>query len=158
MWSEQGAVSHRVLSGSPPGFNNSAAALLAYDVPHRAPWDWRVSLYTWTKGIAAGAYLVAALLVVFGLLPETSLLWQWFSPLAAGVFLALTGMVLIADLEHPLRFYMIFTHAQWKSWLVKGAFIITAYSAVLAGHLVGSWFGVPALQRALVWPGVPSRS
>jgi hypothetical protein len=35
------------------------AAVLAYDVPHRAPWDWRVSLYTWTKSMAAGAYLVA---------------------------------------------------------------------------------------------------
>ena len=30
----------------------------SYDVPHRAPWDWRVSLYTWTKAIAAGVYLV----------------------------------------------------------------------------------------------------
>ncbi len=38
---------------------SSAAALLSYDVSHRAPWDWRVSLYTWTKGIAAGAYLAA---------------------------------------------------------------------------------------------------
>ena len=33
--------------------------VLAYDVPHRMPWDWRLSLYTWTKGIAAGAYLRA---------------------------------------------------------------------------------------------------
>src|SRR6185369_8364829 len=46
--------------------NTSAAALLAYDVAHHAPWDWRVSLYTWTKGIAAGVYLVALLLLVVG--------------------------------------------------------------------------------------------
>ena len=44
--------------GRPEPHNTSAAAVLSYDVPHRAPWDWRVSLYTWTKGIAAGAYLV----------------------------------------------------------------------------------------------------
>ena len=48
--------------------NSSAAALLSYDVPHSIPWDWRVSLYTWTKGIAAGAYLVAALLLVSAVL------------------------------------------------------------------------------------------
>ena len=40
--------------------------MISYDVAHRAPWDWRVSLYTWTKGIAAGAYLVALLLVLVG--------------------------------------------------------------------------------------------
>ena len=39
---------------------------LSYDVSHAIPWDWRVSLYTWTKGIASGVYLVAALLVLFG--------------------------------------------------------------------------------------------
>ena len=68
MWSEQGACPHQVTSGHPGTPNNAAAALLAYDVPHRAPWDWRVSLYTWTKGIAAGAYLVPALLVLAGVL------------------------------------------------------------------------------------------
>ena len=58
LWSEQGSVPHQVTSGHPGTPNNAAAAVLAYDVPHRAPWDWRVSLYTWTKGIAAGAWLV----------------------------------------------------------------------------------------------------
>ena len=58
MWSEQGGGPDQVTSGSPDGWgNSSAAAVLAYDVPHRVPWDWRVSLYTWTKGIAAGAWL-----------------------------------------------------------------------------------------------------
>src|SRR5688500_19243746 len=60
MWSEQQQDDNTVVSGNPNYNNTSAAALLAYDVPHSIPWDWRVSLYTWTKGIAAGAYLVAA--------------------------------------------------------------------------------------------------
>ena len=38
--------------------------MLAYDVPHKAPWDSRVSLYTWTKSIAAGAYLAPLLLAL----------------------------------------------------------------------------------------------
>ena len=70
MWSEQrsgGATSSRGHPAEPPRqADSSAAALLAYDVPHRAPWDWRVSLYTWTKAIAAGAYLVPLLLVLAG--------------------------------------------------------------------------------------------
>ena len=60
--------SAQVVSGNPNYNNSSAAALLSYDVAHSIPWDWRVSLYTWTKGIASGVYLVAALLVLFGFL------------------------------------------------------------------------------------------
>ena len=58
MWSEQGDVKHQVPSGHSGPSNSSAAALLSYDIPHRAPWDWRVSLYTFTKSISSGAYLV----------------------------------------------------------------------------------------------------
>ena len=32
---------------------------------------------------------------------------------------------------------MIFTRPQWKSWLVRGAFIISGYGAVLALHRPG---------------------
>src|SRR3989304_3860321 len=70
LWSEQSDGPGAVAPGHPGPANSSAAALLSYDVPHRAPWDWRVSLYTWTKGIASGVYLVAAMLVLMGLVSE----------------------------------------------------------------------------------------
>jgi len=53
MWSEQPGGTHQVRAAS-SGANSSAAAVLSYDVAHRVPWDWRVSLYTLTKGISAG--------------------------------------------------------------------------------------------------------
>lgn len=157
LWSEQGNVSHQVTSGHPSRRNSSAAAVLAYDVPHRAPWDWRLSLYTWTKGIAAGAYLIPLLLVLFGLLPATSPLWKWAAPVVAGVFLAITGGILIADLERPERFYLIFTHSQWKSWLVRGAYIIAGYTAVLALHFLASFPEAASqlIQSALMILGLP---
>jgi Fe-S-cluster-containing dehydrogenase component/formate-dependent nitrite reductase membrane component NrfD len=136
MWSEQQQSSDQVVSGNPTFNNTSAAALLSYDVAHSIPWDWRVSLYTWTKGIASGVYLVAALLVLFGFLKTDSPIWLWVAPVVSGAFLGITGLLLIWDLEHPARFYMIFTKAQWRSWLVKGAFIIAGYSFVLALHFV----------------------
>src|SRR5687767_3872654 len=123
MWSEQQEGAGFVTSGNPNFNNSSAAALLSYDIAHSIPWDWRVSLYTWTKGIAAGVYLVSALLVVMGLLSRVSFLWLWSTPIASGAFLALTGGLLLWDLEHPKRFYLIFTRPQWRSWLVKGAFL-----------------------------------
>jgi Fe-S-cluster-containing dehydrogenase component len=138
-WGQQLAGDGLVVAGRDEASNSSAAALLAYDVPHRIPWDWRVSLYTLTKGVSAGVYLVAVLLRALGSLPASSALWQWQMPLVALVFLGLTGGLLIWDLEHPERCWMIFAKAQWESWLVRGAFIITAYGAVLVVHL---WAGL----------------
>ena len=155
MWSEQQESSSQVVSGNPNYNNSSAAALLSYDVAHSIPWDWRVSLYTWTKGIASGVYLVAALLVLFGFIDVTDSLWLWAAPVVSGIFLAVTGGLLVWDLEHPERFYLIFTRPQWRSWLVKGAFIIAGYTLVLAIHFFASWFGATYLQSWLMIAGVP---
>ena len=147
--------SSQVVSGNPNFNNSSAAALLSYDVAHAIPWDWKVSLYTWTKGIAAGVYLVAALLVLFGFLNVNNPMWLWATPIVSGVFLAITGGLLIWDLEHPERFYLIFTRPQWRSWLVKGAFIIAGYTVVLAIHFFASWAGSRSVQTWLLIPGIP---
>src|SRR5204863_3359027 len=113
------------------------------------------SLYTWTKGIAAGAYLVPLLLVLCGWLRVDSPVWLWVAPVTAGVALAATGALLIWDLEHPARFYLIFTRPQWRSWLVRGAFIIAAYSLILALHFGASLLGRTAPQRWLLIAGLP---
>jgi Fe-S-cluster-containing dehydrogenase component/formate-dependent nitrite reductase membrane component NrfD len=166
MWSEQKTGADVVNSGNPSFRNSSAAALLAYDVPHSLPWDWRVSLYTWTKGIAAGVYLVAAMLILLStvnfwggpgwrLEEFTSPLWLWAVPVLSGAFLAITGALLIWDLEHPERFYLIFTRPQWRSWLVKGAFVIAGYSLVLALHFIASWIGSARAQLWLIPLGLP---
>jgi len=155
MWSEQRTGTDYVVSGHPDYNNTSAAALLSYDVPHTIPWDWRVSLYTWTKGIAAGAYLVPLLLVLSGFLKAESTLWLWVAPVVSGAFLALTGALLIWDLEHPERFYLIFTRPHWRSWLVRGAFIIAGYSLVLALHFAASLSGSTTPQRLLMIAGLP---
>jgi Fe-S-cluster-containing dehydrogenase component len=157
MWSEQPAGPGSLASGHPGRWNSSAAALLAYDVDHRRPWDWRVSLYTWTKGIAAGAFLAAVVLALAGQLAFSGAAYRLAPPLLAGVFLALTGLVLIADLEHPLRFVYIFTRPQWGSWLARGAVVITLYGLLLAAHfLLGlarlpvAWLAVAGVPLALL--------
>src|SRR3954454_2618609 len=128
MWSEQQSEHDQVTSGFPaaaaphrgrgmPG-NSSAAALLTFDVAHSIPWDWRVGLYTLTKGIAAGAYLVPVLLLLAGS-GAIAALFTWVAPAIALVALAATGGILVADLEHPERFWMLLTRPQWRSWLVR---------------------------------------
>ena len=155
MWSEQGDVSHQVPSGHPGQWNNSAAAVLSYDIPHRAPWDFRVSLYTFTKSISAGAYLVPLILAMTDMIEWTSTAWTLIGPIVAMVFLGLTGIVLIWDLDHPERFWMVLAKPQWRSWLVRGGFIITGYGGVLAAHLAAVFIDRPDLTRALAWAGGP---
>ena len=88
-------------------------------------------------------------------MPADSPIWLWVAPVLSGLFLAVTGGLLIWDLEHPARFYMIFTRPQWKSWLVKGAFIIAGYSIVLALHFLSSLLASVSVQRILMLPGLP---
>jgi Fe-S-cluster-containing dehydrogenase component/formate-dependent nitrite reductase membrane component NrfD len=154
-WSEIQRGRGRVVSGNPGGGNSSAAALLSYDIGHRAPWDWRVSAYTWAKGVAAGAYLVAVLGSLAGYLSWRSALAVWATPLIAAAFLAVTAGLLIGDLEHPKRFIYILTRPQWRSWLVRGGVILAGYAAVIGVLLLAGVTGSTGLRQAIAVPGVP---
>ena len=147
---------HTINAGVPDGQprTTSAAAMLHYDIGHDVPWDWRVGLYTFTKSIAAGVYLLAAVLFVLGDL-ETGGLWAWTTPILSAGFLAVTGAVLIWDLEHPSRFVYIFTRPQWRSWLVRGGVIISAFGTVLALHGLASLLDAGGLRTGLTVLGIP---
>ena len=143
---------HPARHGSP---NSSAGAAVSYDVAHHIPWGWRVSCYTWTKGLAAGAYLVPVLLAILGKLSWSSPLLGWVGPLVALGFLGLTGVLLVWDLKHPRRFYMIFTRHQWRSWLVRGGVILSCYGAILVAQLAISATGSNSAKVVLAGFGVP---
>jgi Fe-S-cluster-containing dehydrogenase component/formate-dependent nitrite reductase membrane component NrfD len=148
-WATQGA------DAPVTGANSSAAALISYDIPHQAPWGWRVSLYTWTKSIAAGGFAVPVALAAAGRLSWTENTVRWGAPIIGLVFLALTGGLLIWDLKHPMRFYLIFTKHHWRSWLVRGSVIIGGYGAALTVYLVAAIAGAGgSVQQAAGWIGM----
>src|SRR5512146_2530771 len=155
-WAAQGRPGAQVVvSGHPGQPTSSAAALLSYDVPHQAPWGWRVSLYTWTKSIAAGGFAVPVLLSGTGYLSWGNDVTRWAAPLLALAFIAVTGGLLVADLKHPERFYLIFTRHHWRSWLVRGAMIIGGFGAIAAAYLLTSLIGAGAstARQVLGWIG-----
>jgi Fe-S-cluster-containing dehydrogenase component/formate-dependent nitrite reductase membrane component NrfD len=109
-----------------------------YDVPHEPrPWGWRVSTYLWTKSVAAGAALMAALGALAGRPGAGGLAL----PLVALAFLLATAVLLIADLKRPDRFHFILLKANYRSWLVWGAWILMAFGAVLALWLLAAGSG-----------------
>ncbi len=102
---------------------------VAYNVTHRTPWHWPVPAYLVTKGIGSGAFMLFALAVGIGWLPFQSLAATIVGLLSL-VFIGLTTLFLIIDLERPERFLYIVLRPQWRSWLARGAFILIAFSAV----------------------------
>ena len=122
---------------------------VVYNTDHPIPWGWRVSSYFLTKGIAAGVAMVMALVLVSGGEIQGDFA-QWGAPLMAGLFLAATGALLIADLKRPDRFMYLITKGRSGSWLVRGAWLLSAHSVAL-----GLWFLFGVLDadyiEILVW-------
>jgi Fe-S-cluster-containing dehydrogenase component len=155
-WATQGGPDPQLVASGHPGVpTSSAAALLSYDIPHQAPWGWRVSLYTWTKSVAAGAFCVTAVLAFLGHLGWDNAAARWAAPVVSLAFLAATGALLIWDLKHPLRFYLIFTRHQWRSWLVRGSFIIGGYGTVAALYVLAALANGSLARQVLAGLGIP---
>ncbi len=134
--------------------SNGAPPRVTYNTDHPAPWGWRVSSYFLTKGIAAGIVIALAVLTLFG--RELTTTWaRWAAPLTAGIFLMATGALLVADLKRPDRFYYLLTKGNPGSWLVRGAWILSAYAALLGAWFLAGVFGFDAAIPVLVWIGVP---
>ena len=80
---------------------------------------------------------------------------RWAAPLLALAFLAATGALLIADLKHPLRFYLIFTRHHWRSWLVRGSVILGGYGGAVALYLAAALAGSTVARQVLGGLGLP---
>jgi Fe-S-cluster-containing dehydrogenase component len=114
---------------------------------HRNSWGARVSLYLWAKSLAAGAYMVPALRSML----DRDAPLRPGAALVAALFLGLTGMLLALDLRQPARFLWTLTKPQWRSWLVRGAYLIAAYGALLGLEILLGLLGrtPPPLLQAV---------
>ena len=110
-----------------------------YDAPGKGVlWGWEVSAYILTKAIAAGAFLLPVASGYFAdVAPQTKL---WGAVISL-IFLAITGALLILDLGRPERFIYTLLRPQWRSWLTRGSYIITAYGGLLTVWLLLWYFG-----------------
>lgn len=116
-----------------------------YDAPNKGVlWGWEVSAYVLTKAVSAGAFFLPVLAGYFmDIAPDVKRL----GAVVAILFLGLTGALLVMDLGRPDRFLNVLFRPQWKSWLSRGAYIITAYGAILTAWLVGSFAGFESVLK-----------
>jgi Fe-S-cluster-containing dehydrogenase component/formate-dependent nitrite reductase membrane component NrfD len=134
--------------------NADARATATMDVEHPPPWGWKVSSYFLSKGIAAGAMMIAVLLLLVG--AHGSGLADVVPGVLALAGIALTGLFLIWDLKRPRRFYYLFTKPQWRSWLTRGAQAINAAAALAFVFTLAAIFGWHGLRDGLRWALVPA--
>ncbi|MBT8272080.1 MAG: polysulfide reductase NrfD [Bacteroidia bacterium] len=122
-----------------------------YDTPDKGIlWGWEVSAYVLTKAISAGAFLLPFIAIVLGYdVSDTTKIWSAGISL---VFLALTGLFLVMDLDRPDRFMNVLFRPQWKSWLVKGGYTITVFGLLVTVWLANTLFdfGLPEMPLLIV--------
>lgn len=107
---------------------------VVYDVHHPKPWGWKVAAYLWTKSIAAGAMLIAAILFLFDWGTHRGT-FEIAAPVIGTLFILATTLLLVTDLKRPERFWYLMLKPNLSSWLVWGGYILAAFGAV-----AGFWF------------------
>jgi hypothetical protein len=133
-----------------PGPSETASvgeARIVYDVAHPTPWGSKIGAYLFTKSMAAGVLLVAALMIVLG--ADSSSLGVAV-PAMVLIFTSITAVLLVADLKRPERFYFLLTRPNPRSWVVIGAWILIAYGATGALWLLHAWLK-ESMPPVLLW-------
>ncbi len=137
---------------------DTLAAHIVYDTPkNSAPWGSKVSTYLATKSIGAGVMMVAALaLALYGLSSpingtKNALLGIGAS-IIGGLFIAITLVLLIADLKRPDRAIFLVTKANPTSWLVWGGYILGIFGLIEAVWFVAALLGTSDVVRWLLIP------
>ena len=127
-------------------------ARTVYDVAHpERPWGWKVAAYLWTKSVAAGAFLVAALGIGAGFLTADTLTGLAVPAIGLG-FLLLTTLLLVWDLKRPERFLYLIFKPNPRSWLVLGGFILFAAGVLGVLWLLAGLIGSTVALQLLAWP------
>jgi Fe-S-cluster-containing dehydrogenase component/formate-dependent nitrite reductase membrane component NrfD len=141
-----------------PARKEPAQARIVYDTPkNTAPWGWMVSAYLGTKSIGAGAMIIAAL-ALFGLAGHNRggmhALFGIGAPVLGGLFIAITLVLLVADLKRPERAMFLITKANPTSWLVWGGYILGIFGLIEVVWFVAALAGLSPVLHFLLLPAL----
>ncbi len=103
----------------PAGLPTAPDTRVVLDVGHKVEWGPAVAAYLVAKGVAGGVAMLAPFVVTRP---------TWTPELIALLFTAITTALLVEDLARPLKFLTLLTRPNTRSWLVRGAWILIAFS------------------------------
>lgn len=149
LWSgNDGRISLPQLRKAGDEAEQEARARRVYDPAAKpAPWGWMVSAYITTKAVAAGLPIIAFLLYLLNL---SSRALPTGAFLVSTLFLGITGVLLVGDLKQPQRFLYVLLRPQWKSWLVRGAYLITGFAILAPLTWLLGIFGAPRIAQLIL--------
>jgi Fe-S-cluster-containing dehydrogenase component len=146
---KEGQVLLRPLGSPEADPERPGDARVDYDTPHKKPWGFDMALYLLTKGIATGTMLVC--LAAFAI-ANPSALTTLVGPAISLLFLIVTAGLLVADLDRPERFYYILIRPNWGSWMVWGAYFLTAQGLLTTLWIAAAWFALAPVLPIVLWP------
>lgn len=145
LWSQRPAHKPEAWPISLPVLKDTRVVL---DAGHKVEWGWTVALYLVTKGIGAGAGVLAPFAAWLGLTGWSA---SYLPEIIALAFTLLTMGLLIEDLKRPTLFYRLLTRPNWNSWLVKGGIILGMFAATSTAIIALRWLGMDGPADALRW-------
>lgn len=114
------------------------AARVTLDVLHNGViWGWYVTMNMWAKSLGTGVVLVGALLMPRH--PSRRAALRLPMALVGLAFIGITLFFTWLDLHQKLRFWHMFVHPHFTSSINLGAWLLSAYSGVLALMLLSLW-------------------
>ena len=146
LWSQRPQPPHPV----PEGFEAPTDLTTTFDISHPPVWGWHIWTYLVTKNLAAGAMLIAPLLGLLGV-GQGKLAIGIAPEVVALVFLGVTLFLLVHDLGRPERFLKLLLRPNTKSWLVKGAWVLTIFGGLTLGSLIARILGHNEISNGLRW-------
>jgi Fe-S-cluster-containing dehydrogenase component/formate-dependent nitrite reductase membrane component NrfD len=145
LWSERPADKPDPWPDAIPTLPDTRVVL---DAGHKVEWGWHVAAYLVTKGIAAGAAMLAPIAGDLGL---SGFARDWLPEVVALLFTLATTYLLVVDLARPKLFLTLLTRGNPRSWLVKGAWILIAFSVLVPAEIAARWAGLADAAEVLRW-------
>ncbi|HVA23032.1 MAG TPA: NrfD/PsrC family molybdoenzyme membrane anchor subunit [Chloroflexota bacterium] len=132
---------------------DAPASYYGLPVLKRPHWKWEIVLYFWIGGIAAGAYVIAAIADLFGGDEDRR-------TAKAGRLIALPLMVaapalLIKDLGRPEKFFNMLRILKIKSPMSAGTWGLTALGAFTSLSALLEWLPFRTVRRCVALAGAP---
>lgn len=128
-----------------------------YNQQHQIPWHWPIPAYLVTKHVAGGVFALLGASVFTGHFDPAAMVGAGS---LAMLMLAVTLGLLVYDLDRPDRFLFLFTRPQWRSWIARAAWLLSAFTAVATAwwgaELAGITFVRPFLAALAIPLGVLS--
>jgi tetrathionate reductase subunit C len=98
---------------------------ILYNVEHEIPLGIPIATYFYLTGLSAGSFIISTMAYGFGMIK--------FKPLGkigvvmATLLLIIAPMILLIDLEQPLRFWHLILYLRITSPITWGTFLLTLY-------------------------------